>query len=235
MCGRFGFFELKYFIEQLRQYEIPFGDKKALNFTPSYNITPETNIVMLQCNNGRYTLKLGRWGLIPHWVKGMPKVRPINARTETLEIKSYFRHMLNRTHCLIPASGFYEWKAEGLNKKQPYYIHRADGKPMAFAGLWDSWQAQEINELPIVSCAIVTTASNHEMKFVHDRMPIILEPEQWKSWLNADVTDTRKLLVPSKDGALALYPVSTQVNNPKYISHDCIKQLNVKQKGNIER
>jgi putative SOS response-associated peptidase YedK len=132
--------------------------------------------------------------------------------------------MLNRTHCLIPASGFYEWKAEGLNKKQPYYIHRADGKPMAFAGLWDSWQAQEINELPIVSCAIVTTASNHEMKFVHDRMPIILEPEQWKSWLNADVTDTRKLLVPSKDGALALYPVSTQVNNPKYISHDCIKR-----------
>jgi putative SOS response-associated peptidase YedK len=134
--------------------------------------------------------------------------------------------MLHRTHCLIPASGFYEWKLTGQSKKLPYYIHRADGKPMAFAGLWDIWKA-DASEAPLVSCTIITTDANREMKSVHDRMPVILEPEHWKEWLDAHISGAGELLLPAKDGVLDIYPVSTKVNNPKYTQHDCIEREEV--------
>ena len=92
---------------------------------------------------------------------------------------------------------------------------------MAFAGLWDIWRA-DASAAPIVSCTIITTDANLEMKFVHDRMPVILEPEHWKEWLDAIKPEAGKLLQPSKNGALALYPVSTKVNNPKNSQQDCI-------------
>ncbi|MCX6177808.1 MAG: SOS response-associated peptidase [Chlorobiales bacterium] len=225
MCGRFGFFELRYFIEQLRQDGLSFIENKEFDFIPSYNIAPETNIVILLGDRGQYYLTTAHWGIIPHWAKDKPKVRPINARTETLAVKPYFRHMLNRTHCIIPASGFYEWKQATQQKKQPYYIRRKDGNTMAFAGLWDSWQPQDKASPPLISCTIITTASNGEMKSVHDRMPVILEPEHWKQWLEASSPDAEKLLIPAKDGTLDIYPVSTKVNNPKYIQHDCIEPL----------
>ena len=214
MCGRFVFFELKDFIKLLHQYELPFVEAEEIDFSANYNIAPDTDIVALLGDQSKYTLTLAHWGVIPHWAKEMPKVRPINARAETLAIKPYFRQMVHRTHCIIPASGFYEWKQIGQSKKQPYYIHRADGKPMAFAGLWDIWKADAI-AAPIVSCTIITTDANREMKFVHDRMPVILEPEHWKEWLDADKPEAGELLQPAKDGALALFPVSTKVNNPK--------------------
>ena len=223
MCGRFVFFELKYFIEQLHQYELPFVEEQEIDFSANYNIAPDTDIVALLGDQSKYTLTLAHWGVIPHWAKAMPKVRPINARAETLAIKPYFRHMLHRTHCIIPASGFFEWKQTGQSKKQPYYIHRSDGKPMAFAGLWDIWKA-DTNAAPVVSCTIITTEANREMKFVHDRMPVILEPEHWKDWLDAGIPGAGELLLPAKDGALDLYPVSTKVNNPQYSQHDCIER-----------
>ena len=223
MCGRFGFFELKYFIQQLHQYELPFVEEQEMDFSANYNIAPGTDIVALLGDHTRYTLTFAHWGIIPHWAKSMPKVRPINARAETLAIKPYFRNMLNRTHCIIPASGFYEWKQTSLSRKQPCYIHRADGKPMAFAGLWDIWKA-DAAAAPVVSCTIITTDANREMKFVHDRMPVILEPEHWKEWLDAASPEAGKLLLPAKDGALDIYPVSKNVNNPQYSRHDCIER-----------
>ncbi|MEI8185799.1 MAG: SOS response-associated peptidase [Chlorobiaceae bacterium] len=223
MCGRFGFFELKYFIEQLRQYELPFVEEKETGFSANYNIAPDTDIVTLLGEHSKCTLTLAHWGVIPHWAKAMPKVRPINARAETLSIKPYFRHMFYRTHCIIPASGFYEWRQTAQNKKQPYYIHRADGKPMAFAGLWDSWKA-DASAAPVVSCTIITTDANREMKFVHDRMPVILEPAHWKMWLEASTPGAGDLLQPAKEGTLDVYPVSTKVNNPQYSQHDCIER-----------
>ena len=225
MCGRFVFFELKDFIKQLHQYELPFVEEQEIDFSANYNIAPDTDIVVLLGDQSKNTLTLAHWGVIPHWAKAMPKVRPINARAETLAIKPYFRHMLHRSHCIIPASGFYEWKQTAKSKKQPYYIQRADGNPMAFAGLWDIWKS-DASAAPVVSCTIITTDANSEMKFVHDRMPVILEPEQWKEWLNANKPEAGKLLLPSKDGALTLYPVSTKVNNPKNSQHDCIDPFN---------
>lgn len=222
MCGRFVFFELNYFIRQLHQYELPFIQEQEIDFAANYNIAPETDIITLLSDHSKYTLTLAHWGLIPHWAKAMPKVRPINARAETLAIKPYFRHMLNRTHCIIPASGFYEWKPTSQKKKQPYYIHQKNGNPMAFAGLWDIWKA-DASAPPIVSCTIITTDANREMKFVHDRMPVILEPEHWKKWLEAGTPGAGELLRPAKDGSLDIYPVSTKINNPQYIQHDSIE------------
>ncbi len=197
MCGRFVFFELKYFIEQLHQYELPFVEKQEIDFSANYNIAPDTDIVALLGDQSNYTL--------------------------TLAVKPYFRHTLNRTHCVIPASGFYEWKQTGQSKKQPYYIHRSDGKPMAFAGLWDIWKA-DASAAPLVSCTIITTEANREMKEVHSRMPVILEPEHWSEWLQVGIPGASALLQPAKDGVLDLYPVSTNVNNPQYSQHDCIER-----------
>ncbi|NTU44495.1 MAG: SOS response-associated peptidase [Chlorobiaceae bacterium] len=223
MCGRFGFFELKFFIEQLRQLELPFEEEEGFAFHPGYNIAPESNIVNLIGDGGCYALTEAHWGLIPHWAREMPKIRPINARSESLALKPYFRHILNRHHCLIPASGFYEWKRSGGAKKQPYYIHRKDGKPMAFAGLWESWQPVDAAAPPVRSCTIITTRANHQMAPVHDRMPVILEPENWRKWLQAGKPGAEILLEPSAEGTLDIYPVSTRVNNPQYIRRDCIE------------
>jgi putative SOS response-associated peptidase YedK len=224
MCGRFGFFELIYFIEKLRQLELPFEEVVNVRLPARYNIAPDTDIIALLGDHGHDHLGTARWGLIPHWAKELPKVRPINARAETLAVKPYFRHMLHRHHCIIPASGFYEWQRSAGRKKQPYYIHRSDGTPMAFAGLWETWQPLETGASPLVSCTIITTEANRIMKPIHDRMPVILEPGDWKEWLEAGPYDATKLLVPSGDDKLEIYPVSTKVNNPRYIRSDVIEK-----------
>jgi len=225
MCGRFGFFELRYFIELLRQLEIPFAEDDAYSFAPGYNIAPDSSVTILLGNHNKATLANAQWGLIPHWAESVPKVRPINARGETLGTKPYFRRMFRKNHCLIPASGFFEWKRTEGTHKQPYYIHRIDNRPMAFAALWDRWQPPEKNEKPIISCTIITTEANREMLDVHDRMPVILEPENWKAWLEAGKAGIEKLLQPAREGTIELYPVSTLVNNPQYIKKNCIDRL----------
>ena len=116
MCGRFGFFELKYFIDKLRQLELPFEEYPNVRAPGRYNIAPDTDIIALLGDHGRYNLRMAHWGMIPHWAKELPKVRPINARAETLAVKPYFRHMLHRNHCIIPASGFYEWQRSAGTK-----------------------------------------------------------------------------------------------------------------------
>ena len=256
MCGRFGFFELRYFLDVLRQLELPFEKDNHYRFTPGYNIAPESTITVLLGDEGTNLLSNAHWGVIPHWAESMPKVRPINARAESLGMKPYFRHMLNRRHCLIPASGFYEWSAErnGSDKwseqrnaiakssatrdasdkssatrdasaKHPWFIHRSDGRPMALAGLWDRWQPPDPEKPPITSCTIITTAANRPMRAIHDRMPVILEPETWRLWLEPEKSSAVGLLNPAAEGILELYRVSTRVNNPQYIRKECIERL----------
>jgi putative SOS response-associated peptidase YedK len=222
MCGRFGFFELKYFIEMLRQFELPFEEAEGYHFSPGYNIAPESEVTVLLGKNERNILSHAHWGIIPHWSRTIPKVRPINARAESIAVKPYFRHAFQHNHCLIPASGFYEWKQLPAGGKQPWFIHRRDSSPMAFAGLWDSWQPPEAESSPVISCTIVTTTANREMRDIHDRMPVILEPRNWQTWLDAGNTGNSGLLSPPDDGLLELYPVSKKVNNPRYIRKDCI-------------
>jgi putative SOS response-associated peptidase YedK len=225
MCGRFGFFELSFFIEQLRQLEIPFEEATGFGFRQSWNIVPGSEIVTLLGGHERAVLRLARWGLIPHWATSLPKIRPINARADSLASKPFFRHMLNRRHCLIPASGFYEWKSDASSGKKPWYIHRTDGAPMAMAGLWDEWQEPGTKASPVASCTIITTHANRRMKPVHDRMPVILEPKDWMGWLESGNPGAFGLLKPPEEGVLDLYPVSQMVNNPMNNDQGCIKPL----------
>jgi putative SOS response-associated peptidase YedK len=225
MCGRFGFYDIKLFMEMLHQYELPFYEAEGFRYSQSYNIAPESTITVLFGNQESATLGNAHWGLIPHWAESLPKVRPINARAETLEAKPYFRHMLNRSHCLIPACGFYEWKRTPGAHSQPWYIQRRDSRPMTFAGLWDRWQPPGSDAPPIISCTIITAESNSEMLPIHNRMPVIVEPEMWTEWLRAQKAEHAKVLTASPAGTLFLYPVSPKVNNPHFDHKECIEPM----------
>jgi len=165
--------------------------------------------------------------LIPHWSKNKDmKVLAFNARIETLTEKPFFRDPINHKRCIIPASGFYEWQKID-DKKQPYYIYRADKQPLAFAGLWDAWSDRETGEV-IESCSIVTVPATHQMELIHDRMPAILEVSQYAEWLDESEIDVRNLLdafrSPSQD-VLEMYPVSIHVNNIRNDDASCIVPL----------
>ncbi|NTU53870.1 MAG: SOS response-associated peptidase [Chlorobiaceae bacterium] len=225
MCGRFGFFELSWFIEQLRQLELPFVETPGFSYHQRWNITPDEPVVALLGDHDQNGLSIARWGLIPHWSTSIPKIRPINARADSLATKPFFRHMLARRHCIVPASGFYEWKPLPGAKKEPWYIHRKDTRPMALAGLWDTWQPPGPPSPPLVSCTIITTNANHEMKPVHDRMPVILEENEWQSWLDSSNPAALQLLDSADAKVLELWPVSTRVNHPQNDDPHCIERL----------
>lgn len=225
MCGRFGFYELAYFIEQLRQLELPFVEEPGFSYRQSWNIAPESGIVALLGDHGSFTLGLARWGLVPHWATSLPKIRPINARAESVAAKPFFRHMLQRHRCLIPASGFYEWKTTEGRRKEPWYFRRRDGKPMAMAGLWDEWIEPGSNAPPRLSCTIITTQANELMRPVHDRMPAILEPDDWRRWLESGTPGTLELLKPPEERVLERYRVSPSVNSPRNSGPECIERI----------
>jgi putative SOS response-associated peptidase YedK len=165
------------------------------------------------------------WGLVPHWAKD-PSIgnRMINARAETLASKNAFKSPLSKRRCIIPADGFFEWtKVPGQKRKQPMYIHRSDGAPFAFAGLWSVWRdpnapaaEREAGGGTLRSCTIITGEPNEKVREVHDRMPVMLPREAWETWLDPEVRDIEvatRLLVPAPASTLDLYPVSTEVNN----------------------
>jgi putative SOS response-associated peptidase YedK len=166
------------------------------------------------------------WGLIPSWSKDR-KIgsRLINARSETVTEKPSFRAAFKRRRCLIPADGFYEWQRQG-SRKQPIYIHSHDGAPFALAGLWETWQAADGSVID--SCTILTTEPNELMEPIHNRMPVILEPPDYDTWLHPgdNPNVALHLLRPYASEKMAAYPVSTLVNNPRNDSPDCIVPLN---------
>ena len=172
---------------------------------------------------GKRELAFLHWGLIPSWAED-PEIsnRMINASSETAAGKPSFGSAFCKRRCLIPAGGFYEWQKTG-GKKQPYFIHRADGKPFAFAGLWDHWEGGgEVIE----SCTILTTEANELMRPIHDRMPVILAAEDHGRWLDPkndkpEAVQPLLRLYPSE--ALAAYPVTPLVNNPRNDKLECIK------------
>jgi putative SOS response-associated peptidase YedK len=141
----------------------------------------------------------------------------INARAEGIATKNAYRHAFRKQRCIIPADGFFEWKVvEGQKRKQPMYIHRVDGEPLAFAGLWETWRGPERNDDPLRTCTIITTSANETMAPVHNRMPVILPPDKWTQWLDPEMQDTDALaafLVPAPSSLLTLYPITTAVNH----------------------
>ncbi len=182
---------------------------------PRYNITPGTPVLIVRQDpeNGRIA-DLYRWGLIPGWAKD-PSIgnKLAIARGETVAKKPSFRSAFKRGRCLIPASGFYEWKAVA-GRKQPYYVHPAGAGLFAFAGLTERWSGPDG---PVHTCTIITTDANELMRGIHDRMPVILASEDHAAWLDPanPATDKLKaLLKPCPAGMMAAHPVSTRVNTP---------------------
>jgi putative SOS response-associated peptidase YedK len=189
-----------------------------------YNVAPTLDVYAVAVR-GRQDREKGprralgtfRWGLVPPWAKD-PSVgsRMINARAETVAARPAYRSALGRRRCLIPADAFYEWQRRPGGAKHAYAIRRRDGQPMAFAGLWEVWRdPSRAGGQALRSCAIVTTAANEVLAPIHDRMPVILEPADWDTWLDPahDAATVRKLLVPAPAGFLESYPVSSLVNN----------------------
>ena len=219
MCGRFGVFAPS---EALAKQ---FGLKEPPDLKPRYNISPGQNVPLIRDpgEDRPRELVMVHWGLIPGWAKG-PDVgsRLINARAETVFDKPAFRGAVRKRRAIIPADGFYEW-ARKHDHKQPYFIRAANGRTLALAGLWERWEGpDEIVE----SCAILTTRANRTVRRIHDRMPVILAPESYDQWLEADsenLESLRELFAPFPDGEMVSHPVSPYVNNTDHEGPRCME------------
>lgn len=215
MCGRFVAASPP---EEIARY---FGatevSEQALE--PSWNVAPTNRVYTVTEDGSARRVAPFHWGLVPIWAKD-PSAgsKMINARAETLADKNAFKHAFRKRRCIIPADGFYEWKkVPGQKRKQPVYIHRPDGEPMAFAGLWEEWRGPDRNASePLRSCTIITGLPNDAVAAIHDRMPVMLPPSAWDTWLDPEMQDLDvldKLLVPAPAKLTVFHPVSTEVNN----------------------
>jgi putative SOS response-associated peptidase YedK len=196
---------------------------------PSWNVGPTKALPAVVESEGHRVLDLFRWGLVPHWAKAKDTktgYKMINARAETVASKPAYRAALARRRCLVVVDGFYEWTVVDPNKpkqKVPFYFRRADGRAAAFAGLYELWWDKSRSEEPdpdsyLQTCVIVTTEAGPDMAPIHDRMPVIIEEENWEQWLDPDLHDTAVvtgLLVPSPAHTLVRHAVSTDVNSPR--------------------
>jgi putative SOS response-associated peptidase YedK len=182
--------------------------------SPSYNVAPGTSMPVV-IHDTANRVELMKWGLIPFWAKD-PKIgyNTINARAETVASSAAFREAFKRRRCLVPASGFYEWRKTERGKV-PYFIHLKDAELFAFAGLYDVWKDAEDNELRTYT--IITTIPNDLVQPIHNRMPVIMHPDDEAMWLDPRMSDTkalRALLNPFPDALMEAYPVSRAVNTP---------------------
>lgn len=195
-----------------------------------FNVAPTDEVYAVAESSSGRRLGTFRWGLVPFWAKDLKVgAKMINARAESLLDKPAFKRSFERRRCIVPADGFYEWEKVGPKTKQPWLIRRADGKPMAFAGLWESWRpVKGSDEGKVRSCTIVTGAPNEKVAALHDRMPVILQPEAWDAWLdpgNTDVGSLAGLLVPVDAAELELFPVSKAVNDVRNDGPELIRML----------
>ncbi|MGE0386530.1 MAG: SOS response-associated peptidase [Gammaproteobacteria bacterium] len=213
MCGRFAYHATS---QALRE---EFALAEAPDLAPRYNVTPQSRIAVVR--EGGVALLL--WGLVPFWARDpKPGYALINAKAETVATKPSFREAFKRRRCLIPVSGFYEWK-RGDSGKQPWYMRPADRPLFAFAGLWEHWQGRgEHAGQTIESCTIITTAPNELCATIHDRMPVILDRADYARWLAEPAAD---LLVPYPAQRMAACPVSTRVNSPRNDGPELIEAL----------
>ena len=246
MCGRFVTASSPALIAD--RFAVDEIDASVGEPQPDYNVAPRREVMVVREREDQRVLSRLRWGLVPSWAKDV-KIgdRMINARAETVATKPSYRRAFAKKRCLIPADGFYEWKAgkalEGQAgkagtagksgpkpKKQPFFIHRRDGEPLAFAGLWEVWKVPDDEAGTIGgphlgdadgwlrTCVILTTTPNAVTEPIHNRMPVILPESAWAQWLDPDEQDIdalSKLLVPSPAELIEAYPVSADVNNAR--------------------
>ncbi len=220
MCGRFS--QTIKFDDLLEYFRISGTPSPLL---PRYNIAPSQEVAAVRVEEGVRRLVMLHWGLIPHWADD-PKIgyKMINARGETVYKLPSFRVAFRKRRCIIPAGGFFEWLQKG-REKQPFYIFRQNGAPLALAGLWERWCSEEEGR-DVESCTIITTSANSLVGRLHNRMPVILEPDDFRLWLDPQEEASEKLLPllqPAKEDVLAMYPVSSFVNKPQNEGKQCIE------------
>lgn len=203
-----------------------FALPEAPEVEPRYNIAPSQEVPAVRVDpfGGQRELAFLRWGLVPKWAKdeGMGN-RLINARAESVDQKPAFEESFERQRCLIPADGFFEWRKNGAQRK-PFYLRLRGGEPFAMAGLWARWWSR--NRAALETCTVITTAANDLVARIHDRMPVILDPEAWDRWLAVEPDDLRalrELLRPLDPGKMECYPVSPLVNSPANDVPECVE------------
>lgn len=212
MCGRIVLADSP---ERLIGY---FDLTEAFDFQPGYNIAPTDPVITITADEQehRHIMPM-QWGFIPHWAKlGDAGFEPINAKSETVATNGLYRSAFRARRCLIPVSGFYEWKTE-KGAKYPWYISLKSGEPLAIAGLWATWHPKP--DETAETCCIITTSANELMQPIHDRMPVILDKGQWDTWLSPNIHNPDKLLPmlhPHDAASMQAWRVSRDVNKTGY-------------------
>ena len=222
MCGRFTLTDPE--ADLAVQFNLP----EIPDMSPRYNIAPTQPVaaVRVGAETAAREMVLLHWGLIPFWAKDLNiGARMINARSETVAEKPAFRAAFRRRCCLVVADGFYEWQKQN-GTKQPYYIRLRDARPFAIAGLWEHWEGADGSMLE--SCTLLTTQPNDLLKPLHNRMPVILHPQNYDLWLDPEVQQAdplKSLLHPFPPDNMDAYPVSRWVNSPNNDDSKCIQPL----------
>ncbi len=221
MCGRYSITTAPDALRHLFKLSGPLP-----NLPPRYNLAPTQDAPVVRQREGGRELVMLRWGLVPSWSQGPDSgYSMINARAETVATKPAFRAAFRSRRCLVPADGFYEWQAQP-GHKQPYRITLKGGVPFAFAGLWEHWAAPDGDV--IQSITIIVTEANELLRPIHDRMPVILDPADYRMWLGEEPesgSGVRSLLKPFPAEAMVAYPVSRRVSNPRNDDALCVEPL----------
>jgi putative SOS response-associated peptidase YedK len=213
MCGRFVGY--RSFHELQKAFPI---DQAACEVTENYNVAPSQEILAIIKHDNENWLEKLHWGLVPFWAKDISiGSRMINARVETVATKTSFRNPFKKRRCLILADGFYEWNS-AKGQKEPMFITLPEGEPFAFAGLWETWNPKDDPDNIYKSGTIITTQSSYSVREIHHRMPAILKPENYETWLdplNQDVKELENILQTGIVTELVSHPVSKNVNSVK--------------------
>ena len=208
MCGRYASFLPPEFIARLFATVNPLP-----NLMPTWNLAPtdDAPVVLRHLGSGERHLDVLKWGLVPYFTKDLKKARkPINARSETVATSGMFRVAFAKRRCLVPAAAYYEWR-DDPEGKVPFAVARVDGDPVAFGGIWEEWRSPEGETLR--TFATITTDANRQLSAIQDRMPVIIEPENWPLWLGEVDGDPATLLRPAAEDVLRIWPVDKKVGN----------------------
>lgn len=220
MCGRYGRASRFERIAQMMSFTV---QNAAGELEPRYNVAPTTKQPVVRADAVSAIFELRNWGLVPFWSREPAKgVRPINARCETAAEKPMFRKLIRDRRCLVPVDWFYEWKATPAGKV-PHLIQMASREPFFFGGLWDTWH--EGSEDAIPSFTILTCAPNELMQTIHDRMPVIVAPQDAARWLDPGQKDISDLLRPFPAEEMTARPVSTRVNSVRNEGPELIESI----------